>query len=101
MATRQVKLHEVYQARVTIIVNGRRRSLWGVIRGQPKNLITINYDSLLVFPTKELAENFVPYYIRELIEMGLISIDQKYEAGHLQLQVFDGAVDIGGVEAAS
>jgi hypothetical protein len=96
MATRQVKLHEVYQARITVTLNGRRRSLWGVLRGKPKNIITINYDSQLVFPTQELATNFVPYYVREVIEIGLLSIDQKYEAGVLQLHVFDGAVDIEG-----
>jgi hypothetical protein len=86
---REAKLHEVYQARVT------PKLKW------PHQNIVVNYDSQLAFPTQELAEKFVPYYVRELIEIRILDINQKYEAGVLQLHVFDGAIDVNGVEAAS
>jgi len=66
-----------------------------------KRQVVINYDSALVMPTMDLAEKFVPYYVRELIEMGLLTMEDKYEAGVVTLNVFDGAIDENGVEAAS
>ena len=92
---REVKLHEVYQARVTVMVPAKKKFL------QQGELIPVNYDSQLVMPTLELAEKFVPYYVRELIEIGLLIMDQKYEAGVVQLHVFDGTIDVNGVESAS
>lgn len=92
---REVKLHEVYQSRVTVLVKGKKRFL------RNEEIIPVNYDSQLVMPSLELAEKFVPYYIRELIEIGLLKIDQEYEAGVVQLHVFDGTIDVNGVEAAS
>ena len=95
MPKREVRLHEVYQARVTIQVPTKKRFL------RKKELIPINYDSQLVMPNMELAEKFVPYYVRELIEIGLLTMDQEYEAGVVELHVFDGTIDINGVESAS
>jgi len=86
---RQAKLHIVYQARVTPILK------W------PHRKIVVNFDSQLVFPTFELAEKFAPYYVRQLIEIGVLNINDKYEVGVIQLNVFDGAIDANGVEAAS
>ena len=92
---REVRLHEVYQARVTVQVPSKK----GLF--QPKVMIPVNYDSTLVLPTQELAEKFVPYYVRQLIEMNILDINQDYEAGVLELHVFDGTIDDHGVEAAS
>ena len=90
----KVKLHEVYQVRVTPELDKKKLK-------PPYEDLVVNYDSQLVMPTLELAEKFVPYYVRELIEIGLLAIDQKYEAGVLELHVFDGTIDSNGVEAAS
>lgn len=86
---RTVQLSEVYQARVS------PEQKW------PHKKIIVHFDSQLVFPTLALAEKFVPYYVRELIETGVLSINDKYEAGVIKLNVFNGTVDINGVEAAS
>lgn len=92
---KRVQLHQVHQARVTrtFMVKDHWYSR--------KRQVVINYDSALVMPTMDLAEKFVPYYVRELIEMGLLTMEDKYEAGVVTLNVFDGAIDENGVEAAS
>lgn len=95
MPKREVKLHEVYQARVTVQAPAKKKLF------QPQQFVVVNYDSQLVMPTLELAEKFVPYYVRELIEIGLLTMDQKYEAGVVELHVFDGTIDVNGVESAS
>jgi hypothetical protein len=92
---REVKLHEVYQARVTPKLDAKK------LKKPYDTDLVVNYDSQLVMPTLELAEKFVPYYVRELIEIGLLSIDQEYEAGVVELHVFDGTIDANGVAAAS
>ena len=73
-----VKIKEVFQARIT------PKLKW------PHDKVIVNYDSQLVFPDFSLAERFVPYYYRELIEMGMLDAKQSYESGVIKLTVFDG-----------
>ena len=78
---RSVRIKEVFQVRVT------PKLKW------PHKKIIINYDSQLVFPTFELAEKFVPYYFRELVEMGLLDLKRPYESGVIKLNVYEGEID--------
>ena len=98
---KSVKLSNVFQARVTINVKGAHRKLREVLQGKPKNTTPVNFDSQLVFATMDLAEKFVPYYVRELIEMQALDMNDTYEAGVITLNMFDGTIDVNGVEAAS
>lgn len=86
---KSIKLTQMFQARVTPQLK------W------PHNKIVVNFDSQLIFPTFDLAEKFVPYYVRELIELGVLKMEDKFEAGVISLNVFDGTKDIHGVESAS
>jgi len=79
----------MYQARVT------PQLPW------PHKKIVVNFDSQLIFPTFELAEKFVPYYVRELIQLGVLDINDKFDSGVITLNVFNGSIDVNGVEAAS
>lgn len=81
-AVRTVRIKEVFQVRVT------PKLKW------PHNKIVVNYDSQLVFPDFKLAEKFVPYYIRELVEMTVLDPKQEYEAGVITLTVYDGVEEV-------
>ena len=74
----KVRIKEIFQVRVS------PKLRW------PHHKINVHYDSQLAFPTFELAEKFVPYYIRELIEMTLLDPKRPYEAGVVRLTVYDG-----------
>jgi hypothetical protein len=78
MPVRNVKIREMFQARVS------QKLKW------PHHKIELHYDSQLIFPTLDLAEKFVPYYIRELAEMTLIDPKRDYDTGVLTLTVYDG-----------
>ena len=79
---RSVRIKEVFQVRVT------PKLKW------PHKNIAVHYDSQLVFPEFKLAEKFVPYYIRELIEMTILDPKQEYEAGVITLTVYDGMENV-------
>jgi len=81
-SVRTVRIKEVYQVRVT------PKLKW------PFKKLAVNFDSQLVFPEFALAEKFVPYYIRELVEMTLIDPKQEYEAGVIKLTVYDGVEEV-------
>jgi hypothetical protein len=81
-SARSVRIREVFQVRVT------PKLKW------PFKKFAVNFDSQLVFPEFSLAEKFVPYYIRELVEMTVLDKKQEYEAGVIKLTVYDGVEEV-------
>lgn len=48
----------------------------------------INYDSTLIFPLKEMAEKYMPMFLKQLYELGLIGAKQKYTTTIIQLATY-------------
>lgn len=48
----------------------------------------IHYDSTLIFPLKEMAEKYMPMFIRQLYETGILGSKQKYETAIIQLATY-------------
>lgn len=48
----------------------------------------IHYDSTLIFPIKEMAEKYMPMFIRQLYESGILGEKQKYDTAVIQLATY-------------
>lgn len=48
----------------------------------------INYDSALIFPTREMASTYMPMFIKKLYEDGFLEEKQDYETKIIQLATY-------------
>ena len=48
----------------------------------------IHYDSTLIFPIKEMAEKYMPMFIRQLYEASILGEKQQYETAVIQLATY-------------
>lgn len=57
------------------------------IRGVTKKH-PVHYDSTLIFPLREMAEKYMPMFIRQLYELGILGEKQKYDTSIVQLATY-------------